>query len=722
MRKTLVALLAVSLLATVPSRASGEGFANARRAIDRVVERGREAASLAARGSAAAALDAALALGGRRLVPRRAPFQVGALAHVAEPLARDLVADGERAAAAVHAPRADLRAAQRDLGAIMGEHPHAEASFAAYRRRYAGLAAAIDRDAIAQAGLDAAAEIDSVLPDVALAASPATGVSVVGCDVMDEPPLLCIGGTNDNTYRGEYALTIDLGGDDLYANSGGGSDALNGRPASVVIDVAGDDRYVAPPDSVGYAQGSSNYGLGMLIDLSGNDTYEATNGQGLGYAGVGLLEDLAGNDVYSLRDDQPRTYGSSAIGEGFAVFGAIGALVDESGDDTYTVESHAPSVLVDGVVTAISNVEGFGLGAFAADGLWFDAHGRDTVTMRASTDTVPATESRPLNVNANVNGFGMGVGPFGGAGGYITGDGDGITTAEAEAAAPSVGFAFTDALGYGIGDGDGLALDLGGDDVYRTGAETHADRSLVVNDSCGCEMSSAPARVPAVQSMGYGSLAGVGVQRDLSGDDVYDSHATATSVLNVRDARTIGAQRARGSAQAGYAEVQSLGSSMEGTGSLQDLAGDDEYDSDSSSDAHSTVTSDHPDARPPEADAGAFAASFSEAFAALGYAELIDTGGTDRYGSRNVVSATADPPTQISRDAQAFVQGAVVDVLIGDPAPPDTTVPVASSVLVDADGGAPDSFSSLPESQACTGARGGAAWVDCRGPGIGSNT
>jgi len=108
--------------------------------------------------------------------------------------------------------------------------------------------------------------------------------------VIDTPAgRVLIGGTKDNTYTGDAALIIDLGGNDKYFNHAGGSTRLN--PFSVVIDLSGNDTYTSTED---FAQGAGLLGGGFLIDLEGDDHYTARNfSQGAGILGVGILADLA---------------------------------------------------------------------------------------------------------------------------------------------------------------------------------------------------------------------------------------------------------------------------------------------------------------------------------------------------------------------------------------------------------------------------------------------
>ena len=106
-----------------------------------------------------------------------------------------------------------------------------------------------------------------------------------------------ISGYGDDTLHTENAaLLIDLGGDDVYTNNAGGCGRNGG--VAVCIDHAGNDKYLAPDSS--YVQGFGFLGVGMLVDLAGNDVYKAKHfSQGVGIMGVGVLWDKAGNDTFS---------------------------------------------------------------------------------------------------------------------------------------------------------------------------------------------------------------------------------------------------------------------------------------------------------------------------------------------------------------------------------------------------------------------------------------
>ncbi|MDA0709816.1 MAG: hypothetical protein O3B73_06355, partial [bacterium] len=85
-------------------------------------------------------------------------------------------------------------------------------------------------------------------------------------------------------------------------------------PAALIIDPGGDDRYACFPDSLRWGS------LSLVIDFSGDDTYEGPSGCGFG--GVGIVIDLAGEDRYA----------GTGTGQGAGI-GGVGGLVDRAGAD-----------------------------------------------------------------------------------------------------------------------------------------------------------------------------------------------------------------------------------------------------------------------------------------------------------------------------------------------------------------------------------------------------
>ncbi len=142
--------------------------------------------------------------------------------------------------------------------------------------------------------------------------------------------LMLIGDKGPNVYGMDASLIIDLGGDDLYTNNAGApvyeihKKAVSGirHPTAVVIDFEGDDRYI----NSGFAAVASGFfGLGLILDMAGNDFY--AGGQlslGASFFGMSCLMDMAGNDTYVCAEG----------GQGCAFFGAA-CLFDGKGDDLY---------------------------------------------------------------------------------------------------------------------------------------------------------------------------------------------------------------------------------------------------------------------------------------------------------------------------------------------------------------------------------------------------
>ncbi len=157
---------------------------------------------------------------------------------------------------------------------------------------------------------------------------------------------IIIGGVGSGDYRGTFAVIIDLGGDDLYSLSNAKDD---GKNSSVIIDLAGDDLYRSEGD---FVLGSGFFGVGILVDVSGQDTYLADNfSLGSGLFGVGMLVDEGGNDRY-FGDTFTMGAGSFGLGilvdlggadqytgallaQGFGSISGLGALIDSSGNDNY---------------------------------------------------------------------------------------------------------------------------------------------------------------------------------------------------------------------------------------------------------------------------------------------------------------------------------------------------------------------------------------------------
>jgi len=126
---------------------------------------------------------------------------------------------------------------------------------------------------------------------------------------------IVVGDTGKNVYKKDFAVIIDLGGDDVYQ-----FDVQRGK-IHLLIDISGDDLY----EGDNYSIACGNFGVSILIDGKGDDTYSAKNYSiGCGIFGVGILIDREGNDRY---------FGDTFT-EGAGGFG-IGIIKDEAGNDVY---------------------------------------------------------------------------------------------------------------------------------------------------------------------------------------------------------------------------------------------------------------------------------------------------------------------------------------------------------------------------------------------------
>jgi hypothetical protein len=262
---------------------------------------------------------------------------------------------------------------------------------------------------------------------------------------LQAPPALALdlAGTAD-VYVADFALLLDVGGDDLYLNNAGGNGPGGGctigfqRPASAAVDLAGNDRYTSGRRCG--VNGGGWIGAGFLLDAAGHDLYGAAGigANGGAFVGSGFLVDLAGHDAYA----------GDAVGvNGGGTTGGSGTLLDLGGNDHYT-----------GGAVGVN-----GGGSTEGRGLLLDAGGDDTYV---------ATQ-------IGVNGGGW----LGGQGALVDASGDDYYTAGVLATNGSGG-----GLEYGA-PGAGLLLDGGGRDNYvdETGG-TGQDVSVVPKGIAGAQL------------------------------------------------------------------------------------------------------------------------------------------------------------------------------------------------------------------------------------------
>lgn len=424
-----------------------------------------------------------------------------------------------------------------------------------------------DPDPVAgRAALLVAAALDRYLPAIR-AAAPAVGAGrrVDGCDLVDQPNL-CVGSVADNTYTNDAALLIDLGGNDTYKNSAGGSYWATptgvGMFVSVNVDMGGDDRYLAErrfvfsPGHLVVGQGAAWGGVGLLVDTLGDDVYEAaasttspTNrisqtivqgaaGQGI-VPSFGALMDLGGDDRYLAA--APDGIDKAVIhAQAAAWLSGVAGLVDIGlGSDTYTIDAGVATDAAFGNETwPLHAANGQGMADRGSAAL-FDDGGRDEFKLTASARWVgrnryPVFGEDALIPISSVAGQGS---SFIGTGLLLTGPGNTTYTVESL----SKGMARNDirVQGYGLA-GAGVLEDAGGDDRYLTRGAFAYDHTVTVDDSCTTTDPETGETSPCtrawgfthayqqqgflqlVYGQGYGSLGGVGLLEDHVGNDTYD--------------------------------------------------------------------------------------------------------------------------------------------------------------------------------------------------------
>jgi hypothetical protein len=308
--------------------------------------------------------------------------------------------------------------------------------------------------------------------ELALRSVNAAGVTMKPIDLW--PILRFEPGTSNDEYLHDYALLIDMGGNDVYRNNVGGNllDVFRGPDgsaarqkspargcqrvlprdpnqielgkecivsASLLIDIAGNDVYGvrAAPDVDArcthdpvirrFVIGGAGFaGVGILIDGSGNDTYTGkTVGLGAGHVGgVGILVDrVAAVDVWAPTND---SYLSIRNGQGFALVSGVGILRDEGGNDSR--DFYMPTPLEGKLDPAKNETEGAG----------------GVIDDTDKCDNIP----RFIQGAGNVGGIGV-LADFSGNDSYRAAD------------------SMDGGQGVGANGGTGVLVDLNGSDTYQ---------------------------------------------------------------------------------------------------------------------------------------------------------------------------------------------------------------------------------------------------------------
>ncbi len=163
------------------------------------------------------------------------------------------------------------------------------------------------------------------------------------------------------------AIDVDVAGDDTYGATS--PFALGGALCGVGIlrDLGGDDRYTARQ----WSEGAALAGFGLLDDRAGDDTYRGNEAcQGTALVGGGVLRDTDGRDVYEAQ----------RFSQGVGLPAGVGVLVDVAGDDRYACTGRYGSEYgEDGLFSGWGQGVGFGFRNLASGGigLLHDAAGDD---------------------------------------------------------------------------------------------------------------------------------------------------------------------------------------------------------------------------------------------------------------------------------------------------------------------------------------------------------
>jgi hypothetical protein len=300
---------------------------------------------------------------------------------------------------------------------------------------------------------------------------------------------IAIGGPGNNRYEGDYAVIIDLGGNDVYDLSippltkGGFRNNFN-----LIIDLSGNDIYSSNSD---FTLAGSLFNSGFIFDKSGDDVYQGRNVTlGSAICGLGLLYDESGND----------TYHCISFCEGAGSFGA-GLLVDREGNDFYIANSYSQAFgMTEGIGTIVDN------------------KGNDSYLVDARSLDIGRYEDHYVSM---CQGYGLGLRPYyaGGIGLLIEGEGNDIYNTDI--------FGQGGAYWYSLG----VLVDKSGHDKYNgyqysQGAGIHLAVGLL-KDYDGWDFYQSDG-----VSQGCGHDFGFGLLYDVKGNDNYSCYSLSQGAGN----------------------------------------------------------------------------------------------------------------------------------------------------------------------------------------------
>jgi hypothetical protein len=368
---------------------------------------------------------------------------------------------------------------------------------------------------------------------IALPAIPTIAVPADAPLFSDFEGLIVLGGTGDSTYSRngnilDPVLMVDPAGSDTYNNSAGGACPVSPNVAfgkwlqcnSLVLSVVADlgdgvtglsndqYNYSGEPAAVQGAGGPG--GIGVLVDVGGNDRYNATmtrtnagpfepvvyyfdgGAQGYGYGGSGLLLDATGDDYYRFAANSTQGRSIWSFAQGFGGAGGVGIAADGGGSDQWLT----PGLGITGGTGGFQGIYTQGMGIYGGVGIITDAG--------LNNDTYSATVS-----SSTTDFYSQGFGAFGGLGMQADAGGNDSYTATETASASWINPLLNCAFGTGSYAGVGIFLEGGGNDRYF-GATTNSGGATIDDFGAGH---------PGVS---------YGLFLDAGGTDRYEMKATST--------------------------------------------------------------------------------------------------------------------------------------------------------------------------------------------------
>ena len=298
-------------------------------------------------------------------------------------------------------------------------------------------------------------------------------------------------GGNDTYFANELVVgnrkVVDLSGNDIYSGTDKQGPAAGLFGTWIIDDRDGDDQY----GKVGgaFSTGAACFGVGLIIDRGGNDTYMGTEWSiGAGVYGAGIVLDLGEGDDQYLGE-----FLSIGVGgpRGF------GFVFDERGDELYKANGPKPSIYgEDGVHASFSQGIGFGYRKYAAGGIGI-------LCDVAGDDKYDAGE------------FSQGGAYYHGLG--ILRDFSGDDNFHGNRYAQ----------GFGVHQAFGVLIDDAGDDTYL--AMTAANQGSAWDIAAGALLDKAGNDSYTANGMAQGSAAmqGIAYLIDLDGVDSYDGTSPA---------------------------------------------------------------------------------------------------------------------------------------------------------------------------------------------------